>query len=172
MPTPHSPGAARWARWFPLLRSRLRDRQRQRLEWQAVELASIVAGGPAVGAGFWRLGEPFQVATESAPQSAVLGGDDGSVALAGNGREFGGIVGAVLVGGGELGLAGATILHIIVQGLQIRSGYLRGRRSRHVLTYSGGCAVARSGSPRLVGGVRECSAGVGSRRRFGWLIMG
>src|ERR1700734_3443361 len=126
MPTPHSPGAARWARWFPLLRSRLRDRQRQRLEWQAGEVALVVGGAPPRGPDCCAYGEPFQVATESAPQSAVLGGDDGSVALAGNGREFGGIVGAVLVGGGELGLAGATILHIIVQGLQIRSGYLRG----------------------------------------------
>jgi hypothetical protein len=154
------------AGWFPLLRSRLR-----RSSAATTGVAGVGCDSGCRGADCCAYGEPFQVATESPPQSAALGGDDGSIALAGNGREFGGIVGAVLVGGGELGLAGATILHVIVQGLQIRSGYLRGRRSRHVLTYSGGCAVARSGSPRLVGGVRECSSGVGSRRKFGWIIV-
>jgi len=47
---------------------------------------------------------------------------DGGVAFAGQSADFGGVVGGVLFGGGELELAGAAVLDVVVEGGEVGSG--------------------------------------------------
>ena len=46
----------------------------------------------------------------------------GGVAFEGEGADFGGVVGGVLFGGGELELAGAAVLDVVVEGSEIGGG--------------------------------------------------
>lgn len=82
-------------------------------------------GGDDCGGGGSPYDEPFGVATETAPERTTFCGGDGSVALAGQRLEFRGVVGAILFRRDELGLAGAAVLNVVVEGLQIGGGNFR-----------------------------------------------
>lgn len=74
--------------------------------------------------------EPERVAAEASQKAAAFRGGDGGVAFAGERGDFRGVVGGILLRDGELGLAGAAVLNVVEERLQIGGGNLRGGRGR------------------------------------------
>jgi hypothetical protein len=76
--------------------------------------------------------KPQSVVTQAAPKAATLRGCDCGVTFADEGGDLRGVIDGILLCGGELRLAGTTILDEVVKGLEISSGNLRDRGGREV----------------------------------------
>ena len=82
--------------------------------------AAVVCRAEGGGAGAGSHDEPHGVAAEPKPKTAALGYLDCGIALTREGSYLGRVVGRVLLRGGKLGLTGAAVLYVVVQGLQVR----------------------------------------------------